>query len=122
MVVRHKERCIGMACSRSTNRRFLAVLSALALTGPACNPSFLALVDPTFVPLPRPAPGFVVIAFENDTNVTCRLRVEIQTAEGVQEINFGERFDDPLTSGVSPDQADLRALECEGPPESVYIH
>ena len=80
-----------MACSRSAIQRLPAVLSALALTGLGCNLSFLALVDPMVVPLPRPAPGFVVIGFENDTNVTTRLRILVQTTAGVQEINFGER-------------------------------
>ena len=102
-----------MTKSGSANR-WLGLLSTCALMNVGClNPSFLALVDPTFIPVPQPAPGFVIIEFENDTNVTARLRVLVQTLDGIQEINFGEKFDDPITSGVSPSLVEIRGMECE---------
>jgi hypothetical protein len=78
-----------------------------------CNPGFLAVVDPGFVPVAQAPPGLVLTSFENDSNVTGRLRLLIQTAGGIQEVLIGEEFNDPLTSGVAPGDAQNRLFECE---------
>ncbi len=107
---------------RKVNRyRWLAAAGPLllacaipALSGASClGPSFVAGfgVDP--VSLRAPPSGWVNVVFQNDSDATARLLIGVTTQTGVQQINYGERFDDPRTSGVGPARSEIRAFECD---------